>query len=80
MEEIIKKKLKLLGWMIFHISIPMTIIFLILNIWDSSISNTASMDWNIFITIACLGCANLVIMISLFIHFIKYVYYEKPFK
>lgn len=74
MKEEIKERLKVVSKIIFHILLPTIIVFLILNIWSESVSNDTSIGWNIFVTIACFGAVNLVILFSLFVHFIKYIY------
>jgi len=74
-----KGRLLSLGRIIFHAGIPIIIVIMILNIWDTSISNDAPMEWNLYVTVASLGAANLVILIGLFVHFIDWKYrYKNP--
>lgn len=74
-----KKRLFALGYATLHISIPIFVVIMILNIWSAGIDKDAEMSWNIFITIACFGAAFLMITISFFVHYIIDKYYTQKF-
>lgn len=80
MKEIIKKRLKSLGRVIFHVSIPMITIFTLLDVWTKSLNNDVSMDWNLFVTVACFGSCLLVLAIAFFVEWIAWRYFwSKPY-
>jgi len=79
MREETKGKLISLGRILFHGGIPVVIVFYILEIWSAGLSSDAKMEWNIYVTISCMGSACLVMLIALFLQFIDWKYkYRKP--
>ena len=80
MRDIIKKRLWDLGRLIFHAIIPIAIVSIILNVWANSLNNDASMEWNLFVTVACFGSCLLVIAIAFFVEWVAWRYFwSKPF-
>ena len=79
MKEETKGRLISLGRMLFHGGIPLIIVIIILDYWGEGLSNDASMEWNIFVTVSCMGAACLVMLIALFLQFVEWKYkYKKP--
>ena len=79
MKEETKGKLISLGKILFHGGIPIVIVVYILEIWSSGLSSDAEMEWNIFVTVSCMGSACLVMLVALFMQFIDWKYkYRKP--
>ena len=79
MKEETKGKLISLGNMIFHGGIPIIIVIMILNRWSAGLSVDAEMEWNIFVTVSCMGSACLIMLVALFMEFVDWKYkYKKP--
>ena len=76
MKEETKGKLISLGKILFHGGIPIVIVVYILEIWSSGLSSDAEMEWNIFVTVSCMGSACLVMLVALFMQFIDWKYKE----
>ena len=75
MDEIIKKKVEALLTVVYHIAIPLVFVLCVLSMWNNSISNDASMDWNLFVSISCFGAGILMILTFFFIEWIVDKYY-----
>ena len=74
MREETKKKLSQLGRFIFYTSIPIILVFIVLEYWSDSISNTATMEWNIYVTISCYGAIMTILLSTLLIHYLHNKY------
>ena len=80
MKEITKKRLIDLGRLIFHASIPILFVVIILNVWANSLNNDATWEWNLFVTVACFGACLLVLAIAFFVEWIAWRYFwSKPY-
>ena len=77
-----KNKLRLNAFirMVFYLSIPTIIILILLNFWVNSISNDTSMEWNIFVTVACLTGAILIIVFSFFAYWVADKFFWSKFE
>jgi len=64
---------------LFHIAIPIVVVIMILNIWKAGVSNDAEMEWNIFVTVASLGGALVVLAIAFYVEWIADKYYWSKF-
>ena len=79
MKEETKGKLISLGKILFHGGIPIVTVVYILEVWSAGLSNDATMEWNIYVTVSCMGSACLVMLVALFMQFIDWKYkYRKP--
>ena len=75
MDTLIKKKIKALSNAVFHMIIPTSFFLIITQLWNTSISNDTSMDWNIFVSISCFGIFISFILLVFFIEWIVDKYF-----
>lgn len=80
MDKETKEKIVDFGLMLFHMILPLAIVMIIFKILLAGVSNTASMEWNIFLAILCIGGSILVVLLSFYMHYIADRYVLSKYK